>query len=272
MNIYTLNVGQGQFVVVTSVNEAIIIDTHVPLSPATPIVNVKQALASILPGKNLVGLLVTGFDDDHLCEVGIQTVLHKYRPNWIAYPRYFKRTKTADACFGWIDRHDTKSSIQRVSISLGDNATRFYSKLSNDFMFEMFSPHAEDMSSSNNCSLVCKIREVTTNRTYLVTGDTETARWESICRIFGASIKCDVLAAGHHGSKNGVTRRMLEHASPHTVLISAGVNNQYGHPDKEAHTLYSAIATNVYQTNYGAGQSLKTVAASDGIKTFLFQP
>jgi hypothetical protein len=29
MNIHTLHVGQGQFVVITSANEAIVIDTHV---------------------------------------------------------------------------------------------------------------------------------------------------------------------------------------------------------------------------------------------------
>jgi beta-lactamase superfamily II metal-dependent hydrolase len=272
MNIYTFNVGQGQFAVITSVNEAIVIDTHVPLSPAMPIVNVKQALASVLAGKNLIGLLITGFDDDHFCEVGIATVLHKYRPNWIAYPRYFKKTQTADACFDMIEKHDPRNPIRRISISLDNNATRFYTKLSSDFAFEMFSPHAEDMTSSNNCSIVCKVREVTSGRTYLITGDTEIARWGSISRIFGASLKCDVLAAGHHGSKNGVTRNMLEYARPHTVLISAGVNNQYGHPDKEAQALYGMFATKVYQTNSGKGQSLKTVATSDEITTFLFEP
>jgi competence protein ComEC len=270
MNIYTLHVGQGQFVVVTSDTEAIVIDTHVPLSPAVPIVNVKSALAKILEGKNLVGLIVTGFDDDHFCEVGIKTVMNKYRPDWVVYPKYFKNTKTADACFEVIASHNPR--INRYPISLDKNDHRYYSKFANDFVFEMFSPHSEDMSSSNNCSLVCKIREVTSNKTYLVTGDTELARWDSICRIFGSSLKCDVLAAAHHGSKNGVTRRVLEHAMPHTVLISAGVDNQYGHPDKEAFALYNAFATNVYQTNYGQGQSLKTVADSTGIKTYKFEP
>jgi hypothetical protein len=196
--------------------------------------------------------------------------MNKYRPNWVAYPRYFKNTKTADVCFNVITGHAPR--IQRVSISLDDNATRFYTKLSNDFMFELFSPHAEDMRSSNNCSLVCKIREVTTGKTYLVTGDTELARWDSICRIFGSALKCDVLAAAHHGSKNGVTRRVLEHAMPHTVLISAGVDNQYGHPDEEARLLYNQLATKVYQTNLGKGQSLKTVANRDGVATYLFEP
>ena len=78
------------------------------LSPAVPIINVKQALATILAGKNLVGLLVTGFDDDHFCEVGIKTVMNKYRPNWVAYPllspalyrRHPRKVSTAPAFSG----------------------------------------------------------------------------------------------------------------------------------------------------------------------------
>ena len=41
------------------------IGTHVPLSPAVPVINVKQPLATILAAKNLIGLLVTGLCDDH---------------------------------------------------------------------------------------------------------------------------------------------------------------------------------------------------------------
>ena len=97
MKIYTLNVGQGQFVVVVGNTEAIVVDTSVPLSPAKPIINVKSALANILAGKNLLGLIITGFDADHFNEVGVKIVLNKYRPDWIMYPKYFKSSKEATA-------------------------------------------------------------------------------------------------------------------------------------------------------------------------------
>jgi hypothetical protein len=45
MHIYTLNVGQGQFVVVTGQTQAIIIDTYVPLNPENDIINVKGVAA-----------------------------------------------------------------------------------------------------------------------------------------------------------------------------------------------------------------------------------
>ncbi len=270
MYIYTLNVGQGQFVVVTGDTQAFIVDTYVPLISTNDIINVKGALSIILQGKQLVGLVVTGFDSDHFNEVGMKIVLNKYRPNWIMYPRYFKETKTADACFGVIKSFESQKAFTRQSVSLSKNDTRLYNTLSSEFQFEIFSPHSADMNSSNNCSLVCRVRELSTRRTYLITGDTENDRWSSIAHYFGGALASDVLAAPHHGSKNGISAQVMALIKPHTVLISAGVNNQYGHPDAEATRLFAGYAEKYYLTGYGDGQSLKTVVTGQEVVTYKF--
>jgi beta-lactamase superfamily II metal-dependent hydrolase len=271
MEIYTLNIGQGQFVAVTGREEAIIVDTFVPLNPSRDVINVKAALARILSGKNLVGLTVTGFDADHFNEVGMKLVLNKYRPDWIMYPKYFKKTQTADACFAAISTFVFGQPIKRVSVSLSANDTRHYYSLSKEFAFEVFSPHIDDMNSSNNCSLVCKIKERATGVTYLVTGDTENERWHSIARYFDSALKCDVLAAPHHGSRNGMSSDVLSRMKPHTVIVSAGIANAYGHPHAEATTLYQRHAQNYFRTNLGEGQSLRTVALPGSISTYVFR-
>jgi competence protein ComEC len=272
MNIYTLNVGQGQFVVITGNSQAIIVDTYVPLNPSIDIVNVKAALTNILQGKNLVGLVVTGFDADHFNEIGLKIILNKYRPDWIMYPKYFKPTGNARTCFSVIEGFENVKTFTRISVLLTDNNSRFYSALSEDFTIEVFSPHAADMTSSNNCSLVCKFSEKSLSAAYLITGDTENDRWESIVRYFGAFLRSDVLDAPHHGSKNGISREAMSHISPDTVLISAGVNNQYGHPDAEAVRLFAAHANHVFQTNTGRGQSIRTEISNSGVNSFKFQP
>jgi beta-lactamase superfamily II metal-dependent hydrolase len=272
MKIYTLNVGQGQLVVVVGDNEAIIVDTSVPLAPAKPIINVKSALADILSGKNLIGLMITGFDADHFNEVGVRIVLNKYRPDWIMYPKYFKETKSANAGFAAIREFEKQKEITKHSIILGANNNRFYNSLSKNFFMEVFSPHAEDMNSSNNCSLVCKINEISTGAKYLVTGDTENDRWDSIVKLFGSNIQCDVLSAPHHGSKNGITSAAIKLMKPKTVLISAGVDNSYGHPDAEAIKIFSDSGAEVYSTNYKSGQSILTAITKDGTKSFLYTP
>lgn len=271
MNIYTLHVGQGQFVVVTGKQEAFIVDTYVPLEPKVDIVNVKEALASILNGKNLIGLMITGFDDDHFNKVGLKIALNKYRPNWVMYPKYFKNTENADTCFDIIKSFERTKEFEKVSVSLYDNYSRFYCEISSEFEFEIFSPHTADMNSSNNCSLVCKVKERPTGATYLITGDTENDRWESIVKSFGSSIAADVLAAPHHGSKNGISASAIKMINPNTVLISAGVDNQYDHPDSEALELFMNYAKNCYSTNSSKGQSLKTVASGKQVDTYKFE-
>jgi competence protein ComEC len=272
MNIYTLNVGQGQFVVVTGDTDAVIIDSHVPLDASQPVVNVKRALAKALEGKNLVGFIATGFDADHFNEVGLKIILNKYRPKWFMYPKYFKGTDEADKCFKVISDYRLTNDLSKISVLLDDASKRFYTKLSVDLQFELFSPHPADMDSSNNCSLVCKVREQSTSATYLVTGDTENARWDSIVRYFGGSVEAHVLAAPHHGSGNGITERALACIRPHTTLISAGVDNQYGHPDRDTVKLMERFSKECYSTNYGGGQSLRTVVSLCGTKTYKFVP
>lgn len=272
MIIYTLNVGQGQFVVVTGKSEAFIVDTHLPFNPKNDIINIKAALAKILPGKNLIGLMVTGFDDDHFNEVGLKVILNKYRPDWIMYPKYYKPTGNADRCFAAIKEFEKQKEFRKISVQLSKNETRFYNtSISTEFEFEIFSPHSADMDSSNNCSIVCKVREKSSGATYLITGDTENGRWESITNIFGNKIKSDVLDAPHHGSKNGISESAIKLISPHTVLVSAGHQNQYGHPDKEAAALFSRYATNWFSTHANGGTSLETRATGTDVKTYKFE-
>lgn len=270
MEIHTLNVGQGQFVVVVGKNDAFIVDTFVPLSTPQETIFVKGALSKILAGKRLVGLVVTGFDGDHFCEVGMKLVLNKYRPDWIMYPKYFKETATANNCFAAIRSLEGNKPIQRYSVALTDNAKRVYNRLTNDFTFEIFSPYKHDMNSSNNCSIVCRVREPSSGATYLITGDTENDRWQGIVAEFGASLKADVLAAAHHGSENGITEQALRLVQPHTILVSAGVGNQYGHPHKAASAMFDRHSQEWYSTNGGQGQSLRTVVEDNSVRTYLF--
>ncbi|ASD63023.1 ComEC/Rec2 family competence protein [Bdellovibrio bacteriovorus] len=270
MKVYSLNVAQGNFTVVVGTNEAFIVDTHVPMGTDQKVINIKGALADILKNKALIGLMITGFDADHFNSVGLSIILHKYLPNWIMYPKYFKATDNASECFKLIDAHDTNSKIQRVPILLNDNKSRFYSKLSKEFTFEIFSPHAEDKSSSNNCSLVCKVVENSSQQSYLVTGDTEIDRWANIIKEFGNSLASQMMTAPHHGSKNGSSKELLSAVSPYKIIVSAGVNNQYGHPHKEAVELFNQHSKIWYQTNTGSdGQSILTTleAGKDPIST-----
>jgi competence protein ComEC len=109
-----------------------------------------------------------------------------------------------------------------------------------------------------------------TGFSYLITGDTETDRWENINKYFAKYLSSDVMAAPHHGSHNGVNAKTLLSVNPNTVLISAGVENSYGHPDSVAVQAYQQVAKHVFATNStGDGTCLFTRRMGQDFETIL---
>ncbi len=275
MNVLTVNVGQGSLAIVRHNKEAIIVDSRIPPSSDDTVAFVKEIFATSLKNHYVKGLILTGFDDDHTDVVGTAIVLQKYRPDWVMYPQYYKPTREAKLVFWLVDeqekaRRGSSAPLRRIPVRLDRLSNRKLSGLSSNFSFELFSPHIEDMNSSNNCSIVLKLTGLGQNGfSYLITGDTESERWESIDRFFGSALKSHVLAAAHHGSGNGVHPSSLLHIEPHTVLISAGVDNQYGHPDPTAVRVYDRVAKYVYSTNMEGGVSLLTQPGATEITTSL---
>ena len=78
-----------------------------------------------------------------------------------------------------------------------------------------------------------------------------------------------MLAAPHHGSKNATHPGSLLNIAPHTVLISAGVDSQYGHPHPQAVRVYSQVARHVFSTNMQGGVSLLTQPGPTELTTTL---
>ena len=59
---------------------------------------------------------------------------------------------------------------------------------------------------------------------------------------------CDVLKAGHHGSKYSDSEEWLQALRPFLTLISCGVDNSYGHPHREALERLQAAGSRVLIT------------------------
>lgn len=275
MNIITANVGQGALAIVRHRSEAIVIDSRIPAPNDSTVSFVKEILAVSLKGHNVKGFIITGFDDDHSDTVGASIILRKYRPDWVMYPKYYKDSREARAVFALLSeeersRRTSNNPLRRIPVRLDRLESRILRGLSAHFTFELFSPHIEDMDCSNNCSIVVKITGVgSSGFSYLITGDTENSRWETISRLFGSALKSHVLAAAHHGSQNGTHPASLLHIDPHTVLISAGVDSQYGHPDPSALKVYNRVAKYVFSTNVQGGVSLLTKPGPTELTTTL---
>lgn len=265
VDVLTFYVGQGALTGIRVGNEGIIIDAHMPDTDHVKSEEIQQCVSIYFRDVAVRGLILTGFDADHAHVGGVEWLLSKYMPDWIMYPKYFKDTEAADSVFASITRHERRRArsnrpLTRYSIRLDRLDHRELRGIGNNFTIELFSPHFEDMDSSNNCSIVAKITGTDqTGFRYLVTGDTETDRWETISRLFGDKLEADVMAAAHHGAVSGLHPEALLNVSPDTVLISAGVDNQFDHPHGAAVLAYQEVARQVWATNAGRqGNNLLT--------------
>lgn len=255
MDVFTLYAGQGSLAAVRAGDEAIIVDAHMPECDDVSQDQIEQSLEAYLAKSMVRGLILTGLDRDHACPDGVESILINYEPDWVMYPTYYKDTDTASDVFSIIARQvsrreKTSRPLARKSVRVDKVDSRQLTGLANYFTLELFSPHMDDMDSSNNSSIVLKLTGLDqTGFSYLITGDTETERWDGINRFFGKYLSCSVMAASHHGSRTGVNAKTILLVGPHTVLISAGIENSYGHPDGVAVQAYRKVAAQVFCTN-----------------------
>lgn len=111
-----------------------------------------------------------------------------------------------------------------------------------------------EFTSQNENSVVIRLQ--IGESSFLLMGDAEADTEESILQS-GLEVKSDVLKVGHHGSNSSTTDAFLNAVSPSIAIISAGQNNQYGHPHKETLDKLSAHEITVYGT-YNSGSIVAT--------------
>lgn len=81
----------------------------------------------------------------------------------------------------------------------------------------------------------------------LCVGDVEKEGEEMLTQKLGEKTY-DVLKVAHHGSKNSSAEEFLKTVQPGIALISAGENNQYGHPHEVTIQRLLEVGSKIYQT------------------------
>ena len=70
-------------------------------------------------------------------------------------------------------------------------------------------------------------------RSFLLTGDIPSSVERELVRLYESSLDVDVLKLAHHGSKTSSSAAFLNATNPRAVVVSAGIDNSYGHPHME---------------------------------------
>ena len=106
------------------------------------------------------------------------------------------------------------------------------------------------------------------NFAMLFTGDAEGPVEKDMAASYGKKLKCQVLKAGHHGSKTSSTAEFLKLVQPENVVMSLGVNNQYGHPHEALlNRLQKQGVKNIYRTDANGTITIVSDGSSYSITT-----
>lgn len=106
------------------------------------------------------------------------------------------------------------------------------------------------------------------NFAMLFTGDAEGPVEKDMVASYGKKLKCQVLKAGHHGSKTSSTAEFLKLVQPESVVMSLGVNNQYGHPHEALlKRLQKQGVKNIYRTDANGTITIVSDGSSYSITT-----
>ncbi len=137
----------------------------------------------------------------------------------------------------------------------------------NDMTFTCLNPKAGEAYEDSNAASICLILEYRGYKV-LFTGDVQGKGEEILSDLIG-NTKIDLLKCAHHGSANSTTDAFLEKIRPDNTFISAGVNNPYGHPDKELLDRLDKAGSNYYVTNRSGALNLRTDGRHINIDTFI---
>jgi beta-lactamase superfamily II metal-dependent hydrolase len=192
-------------------------------------------------------LVMTHPDADHIG--GINAVINNFKIDKIYMTNKTSTTKT----FEDILLNMESKGLTFSTLNSGDNII-----IGNDFNVTVLSP-VKQYSDSNEMSIVIKL--IYKNDSFLLMGDAGTeAEYDILSN--NQNVSANLIKIGHHGSKYSSSYYFLEKVNPQYAIISAGKNNQYGHPSTEILNRLNVLNIKIYRTDINGN----IIAVSNGNK------
>jgi len=116
----------------------------------------------------------------------------------------------------------------------------------------------------NNNSVVLRISYKTID--FLMTGDLGGEGEEALFKS-GYPLDAEILKVGHHGSFSSTSSSFLARVHPESAIISAGVDNPYGHPHQQTLDRLQAAGVTVYRTDFDGTIMVRSDGLSYSVNT-----
>lgn len=243
MKVAFLDVGQGDSIFIQAPNgKQMLVDGGRGA-------NVLVKLAGVMPfGDRSIDVVIgTHPDADHIG--GLVDVLDNYTIENFIEPGAQSKSKIYQTLENKIDE-------KKISHILGRAGMRIMLDKEKGVYFDILYPDRDvEGSETNDASIVGKL--VYGETSVMLTGDSPKEKELYLVNKNPSILDVDILKLGHHGSRTSSSREYLEATTPATAIISAGLNNSYGHPHKE--TIGSLEVLGIpYMATYQMGTILCT--------------
>jgi len=249
LQVHFLSVGQGDAIFIqTPDGVEVLID-------GGPDGTVIRELAKLMPffDKQIDVVIGTHPDKDHIG--GLIDVLERFDVSTIIKTENINNTSVAKLYEASVTKEGAEVIFARrgQTVTLGASTTL-------SILYPETNP--ADME-SNASSIVLKV--VYGKNSFMLTGDSPKRIEEYLVLVEGENLKSDVLKVGHHGSRTSTSELFLAEVDPSFAVVSAGANNQYGHPHLEV----TDVLFNNGVTTLNTAESGTITFYSDGTKLWL---
>jgi len=250
--LHMLNVGQGDSLLLsTSERHHILIDGGVGNFVLTQ-------LSEVLPEsfRKIDLMILTHPHQDHM--EGLIPVLERFDVQAILMSAPDYNSEVYEAFLEAVRKEDCP-----VYFAQADTDFKF-GDLNLDVLYPFEARSGEVMANINNASPVIKVDEW-----LLLTGDAEHEVEEELLNL---DLHASVLKAGHHGSRTSSSDAFLDIVEPEIMLISAGLDNDFGHPHPETLEKIADRNITVYRTDQEGRVSLSLGCARSWLPKLLTFP
>jgi competence protein ComEC len=237
LHIIACNVGQGDAILIQKNTTQVLID-------GGPNSSVMDCLGKYMPfwDRQIELVILTHPEADHYS--GLIEVFKKYKVN------YFGQNNTDSSSLGYrvLEKVVGGSGTQDLKLSKGISlgVGMIYLDILNPVGDNKDSITNKQTHGTNDNGVVVLLRYAQFKA--LFTADVENEVSDELSE--NPKIQnLDYIKVNHHGSKNGLSEKLLQAGMPKTAIISVGKKNSYGHPHAEVIKILSERDIKIHRTD-----------------------
>ncbi|MEN6624932.1 MAG: DNA internalization-related competence protein ComEC/Rec2 [Candidatus Sumerlaeia bacterium] len=213
LDLYMLDVGQGDCFVLRSAGRTMVIDAG---PPDRGRLNIEPFLRTLNIDR-IDCLVATHADADHVG--GMAELVDHFKVG-----RFIQGNDVSDSeCYATLVKEIARGRVPTVAARAGSAIDGF-----GRVKIRMLGPVPGFTDNNGSVVLLVELGRIQ----MLLMGDLEQAGEEKLLSA-GAIPDVEVLKVGHHGSRSSTGEELLNDSRPELALVSVGANNRFGHPSAE---------------------------------------